>query len=189
MGSFSFKNDPGYMAYLRSHVELNDFVGRGRTYLGLLKHLNQTDFVSYIDMDVNREEDAFSLRAYYLNEVFQLPDGSFTTDTCPSVLEVMIALAERIDGIASVDYIPTSPDWFWEMCDNAGYLVYTDEYLLRNPYARAEMEAITQQIIEREFEPNGNGSWFPLERPEKDQRDVQIWEQMYAYLREYYKMD
>jgi hypothetical protein len=52
----------------------------------------------------------------------------------------------------------------------------------------SEVMKILDRIIERTYQRNGVGGLFPLKRDKKDQRKVELWYQMNAYLIEnYYK--
>jgi hypothetical protein len=45
---------------------------------------------------------------------------------------------------------------------------------------------ILTNLVERTYQKNGKGGLFPLKQPAKDQRRVEIWYQMAAYLNENY---
>lgn len=176
-----------YLRYLLSQVESDE--EPVASYTILLDHLFTTPFEYRIPMDVNRHEDGLETRyKYEIDTGLKVTPPENLVDK-PSVLEVMVALAERIDLIASVDHEPTNPYWFWSMLGNAGYLVYTDAVLTTELVGLENIEAITARILYREFLSDGYGSWFPLDNPHVDQRGIQIWEQALGYLREYYGME
>jgi hypothetical protein len=39
-----------------------------------------------------------------------------------------------------------------------------------------------ERCVWRTYEPNGVGGFFPLENPNEDQREVELWYQMSAYV-------
>ena len=72
---------------------------------------------------------------------------------------------------------------FWEMIDNLGLIGYDDASYadVRN---RIRVSDILNNLIRRRYHRNGRGGLFPLKRPSCDQRKVEIWYQMNAYLME-----
>lgn len=140
---------------------------------GYLKFaLAQKDFYSILPEDERRESDGRALREDYGEEV----DG-----TC-SVLEMLVALAIRMaDEI--VPEIGNAGYFFWLMVKNLGLDDMDDAEF--NP---EETHYILDRFLERGYEPNGYGGLFPLEHPKKDQRNVEIWYQMQAYVIENYEI-
>jgi hypothetical protein len=58
------------------------------------------------------------------------------------------------------------------MCQNLGILG-ADESTIRE---RAE------RMVARGYDENGNGGLFPLKNPKEDQRKVEVWMQLNAYI-------
>lgn len=155
------------------------------SYHLLIKHLYHRDFEWSVPNDDNRLFDGVNLREkfcdsnniVYVREYFKRP---------ASVLEVLIALAYRCEYIM-VNQLKNLPmrDWFWEMLSNAGLDRFTDDnfYQLEK---RGELDTILNRIINRTYQRNGKGGLFPLKYPNKDQRKVELWQQMNAYLVENY---
>ena len=50
------------------------------------------------------------------------------------------------------------------------------------------IDDILDRWIERKFSRNGKGSPFPLKKPKKDQRKVELWYQMQGYICENYPL-
>jgi hypothetical protein len=46
------------------------------------------------------------------------------------------------------------------------------------------MEEIFERLIWRNYAPNGEGGFFPLENPREDQTQVELWYQMNSYVNE-----
>jgi hypothetical protein len=44
-----------------------------------------------------------------------------------------------------------------------------------------QVEEILHTLIWRTYDPDGTGGFFPLTRPQFDQRTIEIWYQMNAY--------
>jgi hypothetical protein len=59
-----------------------------------------------------------------------------------------------------------------------------------NPYNdrdgvdEAHVTETLDRVIYRNYESNGHGGFFPLEDPDEDQRRVELWYQLNAYLNE-----
>lgn len=154
--------------------------GRRKRYNQLMSYLHRTDFVSRIGRDANREDDGMQLRNDFCEEN-NLPLYLFDYQRC-SVLEMLAALAIRIDD----EYIgdPNRPDpgnIFWEMIQNLELDHYTDRR-----FEEKEVHNIVHKWLFRDFDPNGDGSIFPLKYARKDQTKIEIWDQMNAYISENY---
>jgi len=128
-------------------------------------------YVPTIPNDQNRSEDGINLRQEY---------GSVTGNGLPPVgpcriLEFLIGLAIRLNA---ADYDPTMPDrvgpWFWTLMDNLGIVDGDDPWI----------EDSLEKINTRDYSTDGHGGLFPLRRPKENQREVEIWYQMQAYLME-----
>lgn len=149
----------------------------------LLRTLHDRDFVPVIKRDENRALDGIELREEYYET-----NPYFETDALEgpcSVLEMLIALAQRIDfetKDAVSDEIHTS-DWFWEMLDNLGISCYDDDnfYDLDAVFNIAEALDV---FLSRSYGADGLGGIFPLKWPTADQREIEIWFQKEAYLKE-----
>lgn len=94
------------------------------------------------------------------------------------MLELFIVLARllafEMDDPAEV--------WFWHLIEVLDLEQFND----RNYDARAE-EHISEafnRVIWRTYAPDGSGGLFPLRRPDRDQRNVELWYQLNAYLLE-----
>lgn len=159
-----------------------------RSYWLLAKDLHRRAFYPLVDHDENRASDGLELREEYLREV-NYPKYYSIEGDC-SVLEMIIALARRIAFETSDPYDLDIEDdmdrtcyWFWEMMRNLGLDIYDDEnYVENSGYERVEV--ILSRFLDRDYKRNGDGGLFPLDGGSEDQRDVEIWYQMNAYLME-----
>lgn len=161
-----------YGAWLLSRVGF-----RRRGYILLMDQLHITPFSFVIARDRNRATDGVLLREefYRENEVdYGVHDHR---DDC-HVLEMLVALAIRIEEEYTGEGSGSRPDIiFWEMIQNLELDAYDDR-----EFDSEEVEYILDRWMEREFDYNGHGSIFPIRRPIRDQRDVEIWSQMNEYL-------
>jgi hypothetical protein len=87
-------------------------------------------------------------------------------------------LANRLSFETDID--PTI--WFWELLNNLGLSEYANLDRIRSSIK--EINSILSTLNKREYEEDGYGGLFPLRNPGKDQRKVEIWYQMSAYLLE-----
>lgn len=148
----------------------------------LLEQMYKTPFVWVIAIptDSNRAQDGLDLRERF---IFDCPEFQLLDLAGPcSFLEFLIALADRIDfwSLKSVGTFKT----FWKLCKNCTLDLYTDEVYLTNDHAQFQVDGIMQTIMLRKYNPDGDGGLFPLKHPVNDQRYVEIWYQMNAYLLE-----
>ena len=67
--------------------------------------------------------------------------------------------------------------------DNLGLVPFDDESYV-DLDGQTYVERIIDDFVKREYDFNGVGGIFPLKHAEQDQRDVEIWYQMSAYLYE-----
>ncbi len=162
-------------------------IDQGNTsYWILAKDLHHIDFYSLVAHDENRALDGIELRDEYLSEI-NYPKYVDIEGEC-SVLEMIIALARRMDFETSDPYdleesVDRTAFWFWEMLDNLGLTKFSDDAYVELE-GQIYVEWIIDLLLERKYEPNGLGGLFPLDYCEEDQREVEIWYQMNAYLNE-----
>lgn len=175
-----------YFEWLLDIVKANDGHYEDTYYL-LLKKLHKMPFYDVLPNDDNRTHDGYALRLRYADEniLNNREYDIFMEDGC-SVLEMMIALAERIDGIMyDLDGRNNVAQWFWEMIENLGLDCMTD-YQYCDYGSDAYLEQVVLTFLDRRYKRDGRGGLFPLESPASDQRKVEIWYQMQAYLDERY---
>ena len=166
-----------------------NLVGRKKEYGRLLLYLHETEFYSLVPNDDNRGVDGEQLRNHYFDEVGptrppslpnDIPDGPCT------VLEMIIGVAFRLEfELLGGQYERPAADWFWVLIDNLGLTGYTDQKMGYGIYI-LEVKAAVECLLERRYLEDGDGGLFPLKRPIKDQRRVEIWYQMSAWVIENY---
>lgn len=177
----NLEND--YFDWLYNIVDDSDY-----KYENLVNHIFGIDFdektTILIDKDHNRIADAYELREDFIKEQLSREDEDiiciFRDRPC-SVLEVLIALAYRMEDVMVINRFPI---WFWEMLSNLGLESYDDDNFTRNDIRN--VDRIINRWLDHNYEYNGEGGLFPLNDPPKDQRTEEIWYQMSAYLVENY---
>lgn len=173
-------NDPNIInEYFRW---LCSIVDHCKTHSMLLQELHAREFYYTIDRDENRAKDGKFLRYIFGMEI-NLEDADLVLSGPCSILEMLIALAGRMDGAASigldVNKDASTKKNFWTMMENLDLKGETDDY-----YDPSEVNHILDRWMFREYDANGDGGLFPLKNPKCDQREVEIWMQLQAYLLE-----
>jgi hypothetical protein len=144
-------------------------------YHDLMRILHRTEFVWFVPGDRNRKEDGVELREHFLNETRFEGSSDWRNELC-SVLEVLIAFANRASF--QIDIPPS--DCFWLFMENLNL----KEYRQIAPTELSIIEEILYDFIWRTYDSHGCGGLFPLDEPEEDQRDVEIWYQFCAWVDE-----
>ena len=168
-----------YLQYLIWRGGLQKMTKFGRLF-EILHHIN---FECVLERDENREDDGVELR-----EEYSVPDcfdaeqeEAFYAQKC-SVLEMLIALSIRVDDEFIGDPAEEHPeDFFMEMIENLGLDKFNG-----NRYRDDDVIKIIQRWMDRKFNKNGHGSPFPMKYDRRDQRKLEIWDQMNAYISENY---
>lgn len=168
--------DELYFKWLYSQVADPSITDPSLTYWKLLKKLFTKEFVWLIPNDDNRLEDGKDLRIEFIRvEGLEDVDPVWLELGC-SVLELVVGLSRRLAFEA--DGEPYY--WFWCLMENIGIQRYNDGRRL----PRQRIDEILERIIFRTYEPNGHGGFFPLKNWHEDQRNVELWYQLSAYVLE-----
>lgn len=166
--------DERYLPWLYAQVGSVKLRNPARTFWTLFRQLYSTEFVWFVPNDDNRAMEGQELRNEFIDsEGLEDVDVEWMELGC-SFLEMLIALSRRVefeDG-------RSSRDWFWEMLENVGLATYND----KSPYSVEDVAHKLNVINMRMYDPNGHGGLFPLRVAHYDQRKVEIWYQMCAYL-------
>ena len=156
-------------------------------YSLLMDYLYSQPFYSIYPNDENRASDGIEMRFRFIDS---LPGLKYTyhdaylylTDTC-NMLEMMVALARRCE-----DHIMGDPDigdrsgyWFWQMIDNMHLSRMNNENF---DYRR--VEGIINNVLDHNYDKNGNGGLFSVRNKTIDMRRAEIWYQMNWHLGELY---
>ena len=146
-------------------------LGRPKIPMMFVDILYNVEFRWIIPEDRRRAEDGLNLRREYPKIRFLSEDDQ--NRPC-SVLEMLAAFAIRIDR-----------EWVGNPGENRSYIVFDD--MIRNlSLTKANANYVLDRWLNRDFHPDGRGSIFPLIHPTADQRHVEIWRQMLAYINERY---
>lgn len=172
--------DDVYLQWLYRQVLSPRFRQPSRTYWNLLNHLYKRRFIWFVPNDDNRAEDGRDLRLEFFEETHTEFNQDWYDLDC-SIFEMIIALSRRL----SFEADNTAESWFWELLNNLGLAGYNDAvYRDRESLEAEEVDHIIDRLNARTYEFDGSGGLFPLKYPHEDQRQVEIWYQLNAYLAE-----
>jgi hypothetical protein len=166
---------------------LCSLVGRSQDYSILLGELHKIEYYALIPNDDNRGEDGKQLRHQFID--MDGPHGSsFLPDRQCTVFEMLIGLSYRLEFETAQSRWEKAPnEWFWVLVDNLNLTRWTNMEI-RSFNSTDDMHIRIDWFLSRDYLENGNGGLFPLKYPKKDQRRVEIWYQMSAYIMENYPM-
>ena len=152
-----------------------------RGYSELISCLHERTFKTKLQMDLNRGGDGLQLRVDFQRE--HGPWGSSTNRGPCTYLEFMIGLAKRMSFLMHGEVNSHTEYYFWKMIGNLGLNRCTDPkwYSMNGEFF---VDDAVYRVNERMYSGDGNGGIFPLKHPMKDQRSVEIWYQMQAWLME-----
>jgi hypothetical protein len=142
----------------------------------MIQSLFYESFHHFVPNDDNRASEGQGLRDKFMDDEERQMIRQSYFRPC-SVLEMLIALSERMafelfNPMEESD--PDVPNCFWEIINNLK---------LKPNQSNA---AIIHRLNKREYMESGLGGMFPLEDHREDQRAVEIWYQMMAYINENY---
>lgn len=168
-----------YFDWLYRQINTSD----AHSHSKLAKQMHSTPFLYFVRNDDNREADGRALRDEFLERFAPDEwDDSWYSLEC-SVLEMMIALSKRMSFEAYDLTTRNTPKyWFWHMMDNLTLSNVTDD--VYDSFAKQYVAMNLEVLNTRTYRPNGSGGLFPLKHEPRDQRRVEIWYQMSAYLLE-----
>jgi hypothetical protein len=172
-----------YFLWLRNMVHMANY--NHKYYGDLSRVLHSKNFTWYVPNDDNREMDGKLLRRKFAQEMSYEEEEieEILSGPC-SMLEMLIALAIRLDFIMSKGAEEHIAEWFWELIMNLGLDKFTNEYLSLEGKLY-QIDKIIYTLLERKYLRNGQGGGlFPLKYAKKDQRSIEIWDQMSLYLAE-----
>ena len=146
------------------------------SYWRLMKLLYTKEFIYIVGNDEDRSEDGKELRYEFIRD-----DGLVNVDHswmrlgC-TLLALLIGLSRRLafeaEGEPSI--------WFWVLLGNLGLAECDDSQLYPDHF----VSEVLDRVIWRTYTFNGEGGIFPLKHPQQDQRRLEMWYQLQAYVLE-----
>lgn len=172
--------DDAYFEWLYSLIGAVNNRNPDRSYWALARKLHSTEFTWSVPNDDNRVEDGKELRLEFINSTrYQLDDPhNLWIDLGCSMFEMLIALAR----IAAFESDRSVTEWFWRFMHNLELEEYSDR--IYEISIDEEVEEVLERLNERTYSASGRGGLFPLRNSREDQRNVELWYQLSAYLLE-----
>lgn len=150
----------------------------GREFQCLVHQLHQTIFVAFVPHDENRIADAKDLRYEYLSEHEDEQGAREWTRAPCTMFELLIVLSRLLAFEMDDEVAP----WFWHLIEVLDLEQFDDEEY--DDHAHEVIEAALMRVIWRTYSADGRGGLFPLRDPVKNQKEVELWYQLNAYLLE-----
>lgn len=174
--------DESYFQWLYEQVADPEFQDKTLTYWKVLRILYTKEFVRLIPNDENRIDEGKALRLRFLeSQGISEVDQDWMDMGC-SVLELMVSISLELEFQAEKG---KAYYWFWELMRNIGLAGFNDKSF-RTKRQKDRINDILDDLVYRNYEPNGTGGFFPLRYPDKDQRRVELWYQMGDYVTEHH---
>ena len=151
-------------------------VSGGPRYHRLFTFLFNEEFVPGCSMDIERANDGFALRSRF-EESYNV---KLERTKCCSMLEMMIALSDRIERAIMMDRDmgDRTGQWFWNMVVSLGFSSSDDR-----SFDEEKARAIMERFNCKGYASNGVGGLFTV-HTDVDMRKLDIWYQAMTYLNE-----
>lgn len=170
--------DDLYFEWLCTQIMNTKLKSPSKTYWALLRQLFTKEFVWIVPNDDNRLADGLELRQEFVREAGIRDADQAWWDMGCSVLEMLIALCRRCEF---QNDMPVK-EWFWKFIDNLGLTKFNDSWY-KKEHNEALIDERLNRLIYRTYRYDGSfGGLFPLKEPKADQREIEIWYQMAAYM-------
>lgn len=159
-----------YYEWLTSQIDIPN----GKTYDDLFERMHNVEFHWTVPNDDNRIQDGLDLRTEFadgMQDELSLGGATF--------LEVLVALSRRVAFTAGGNKHPNQ--WAWTLLKNIGLRKATDPL---TPEKAQYVDDVLHTVIWRSYSSDGRGGFFPLQNPEHNQTEFEIWDQMNMYVTE-----
>jgi hypothetical protein len=146
----------------------------------ICSRMHAMPFLPLVPHDENRVAQGGELRNEFVNSNFVRNPLKAVDLMIPdtTVFEVLISLCKAADFMVGF-----GPEWWFSLfVRNLSIGRYNDLFsLTRTPWP---VDRALRRFNERKYKANGEGGLFPLKLPNEDQRKVELWYQMGAYMTE-----
>ena len=142
--------------------------------------MHSITFMALVPHDDNRIVDGGDLRTHFARDsgLLESLDEADTVYPDITIFEVLLAFARR--AAFMVDW-PVR-QWFMTFIRNLELERYSDEFCLG--HTEWPIDRRLKAFNNRSYGPDGRGGLFPLRYPKEDQRKVELWYQMGAFMTE-----
>lgn len=159
--------DYKYYEWLISQIDYP----KNKSYKDLFERMHNFEFIWFVPNDDNRIHDALDLR----NEFLDRTSNKLSLNGA-SILEIIVSLSRHVAFISGIGNEYT---WAWKLIKNLHLHKMTDPLSIDRAQ---KIDDILYALVWRTYDSNGQGGFFPLKNPHEDQRKVEIWYQLNAYL-------
>lgn len=151
-----------------------------RSYQMVCDEMQRIPFKVLVERDHNRMCDGADLRDEFLDCIRErsLDRKAEREAHEVSIFELLVGLAER----GRIMTGNTREEWFMIFLQNLGLDECSDSQ--DDIITRTRVRRILNKFNNRKYRANGAGGLFPLDNPIIDQRRVELWQQMGAYVRQ-----
>lgn len=166
---------------------IKNYVSRPATnlvdkYTIVLKLLHKTEFKVICLMDRNRVDGCLNRRVNY--DYNLMTDHQISVSLLEIVIELSVEMYELGQGYS---WNKSQQEWFWLLLANAGLLAYDRTIAYLEPTSVDDLQKHIHIINNRQYNTDGSGGFFTLKDNREDQRMVELWYQMSAYMQENYQ--
>jgi hypothetical protein len=152
-----------------------------RSYTNVCNEMQDITFKTLVPRDDNRWNDGLDLRDEFLDHIRDRAlDREAERAHDVSVFEMLVGLAARARLLTGME----ETEWFSIFLKNLELDKCSDQSF--DLITRQRVRRILRKFNDRRYRANGYGGLFPLTMPMCDQRDVELWYQLGAYIRENY---
>lgn len=171
--------DDRYLEWIYGQIGAVRNRNPAKSYWRLAKQLYTVPFYYFVPNDDNRAADGCEMRMEFIDELGlqEIVDPAWIAMEC-SMLEMLVGLARR----AAFETYSDAGTWFRLFMRNLDLMGYTDA--VWNTTIEREVNNTLERVMHRRYRANGVGGLFPLRLPGRDQRKVELWYQLSAYLLE-----
>jgi len=189
-----------YFNYLMSLIS-SDEVNAAQEYYNLCLLFFETPFTVLNPMDENRVQKAEEMRDIWLDNIkvkderLKLEYANDLAVSPTSFLEVLVAMCVNAeDQILSAPN--TASTLFWDLVDNLveygtfGTAYHKASDILTDEkwcaFTESTMKASIKKVLTRTYHEDGKGGLFPMKKPHKNQRKLDMWACCTSYISEKY---
>lgn len=172
-----------YFEFLYKKVANPGISNPRHSFQKLLRVFYSTEFTWIHPRDENRAKDVQALRMEFLEETdADTNEDPLWLDSGCDMFELCIRLS-RMLAFADPE-AGNEKEWFWELIKNLGLYAYNDANLTER--GEEHIHTKLDAVISRRYTASGEGGLFPLDypKPGTDQRKLELWDQLNAYLLE-----
>lgn len=173
-------NDEHYLHWLCEHIDNDTLPSTEDRYSLLAEQMHNTEFSWVIDKDENRAETGKYFRVIYANE-FGIGINDIPDYPC-SFLEMILGLCQEAAYLSDLEYKNSISTWFMVLIDNIGLIGFDDDRYTTDNMSSDIVDDILEDVMNRKYNSNGVGGFFPMPGTDEDQPEVELWYQLNEYI-------